>query len=154
MMAIQVYRMRRSPGSVRGSSGIFRPGSHENAAHRTAVEWDEAGHVQDGVYVREAGRSPERWHCAADAEGGSDRNSDRDRHRCPDRSVLRLGPGHRLPHPVARGHRFEGRDGKTVMTDEVAFRSPLGPLGWLVDRLFMAGYLRRLPEGLCQGIKQ
>ena len=26
--------------------------SSENAAHRTAVEWDEAGHVRDGVYVR------------------------------------------------------------------------------------------------------
>jgi hypothetical protein len=34
--------------------------SSENAAHRTAVEWDEAGHVRDGVYVREAGRSPLR----------------------------------------------------------------------------------------------
>jgi ligand-binding SRPBCC domain-containing protein len=54
----------------------------------------------------------------------------------------------------AHDHRFEERDGKTVMTDEVAFRSPLGPLGWLVDRLFMAGYLRRLLEGRCQAIKQ
>ncbi len=53
----------------------------------------------------------------------------------------------------AHDHRFEERDGKTVMTDEVAFRSPLGPLGWLVDRLFMAGYLRRLLEGRCQAIK-
>jgi ligand-binding SRPBCC domain-containing protein len=42
----------------------------------------------------------------------------------------------------AHDHRFEERNGETVMTDEVAFRSPLGPLGWLVDRLFMAGYLR------------
>ena len=54
----------------------------------------------------------------------------------------------------AHDHRFEERDGKTVMTDEVAFRSPLGPLGWPVDRLFMAGYLRRLLEGRCQAIKQ
>ena len=54
----------------------------------------------------------------------------------------------------AHDHRFEERDGKTVMTDEVAFRSPLGPLGWLVDRLFMAGYLRRLLEGRSQAIKQ
>jgi ligand-binding SRPBCC domain-containing protein len=51
----------------------------------------------------------------------------------------------------AHDHRFEERDGKTVMTDEVAFRSPLG---WLVDRLFIAGYLRRLLEGRCQAIKQ
>jgi hypothetical protein len=40
------------------------------------------------------------------------------------------------------------------MTDEVAFRSPLGPLGWLVDRLFMAGYVQRLLEGRCHAIKQ
>src|SRR5262249_24584408 len=26
--------------------------SSENAAHRTAVEWDEGGQVQEGVYVR------------------------------------------------------------------------------------------------------
>ncbi len=54
----------------------------------------------------------------------------------------------------AHDHRFEERDAKTVMTDEVAFRLPLGPLGWLVDRLFIAGYLRRLLEGRCQAIKQ
>jgi hypothetical protein len=40
------------------------------------------------------------------------------------------------------------------MIDEVVFRSPLGPLGWLVDRLFMTGYLRRLLEGRCQAIQR
>ncbi len=50
-------------------------------------------------------------------------------------------------------HRFEDRGIETVMTDEVVFRSPLGPLGWLVDCLFMTGYLRRLLEGRCQAIK-
>ena len=30
MMAIQVYRMRLSPGSVGGSSGKSRPGSHSS----------------------------------------------------------------------------------------------------------------------------
>jgi ligand-binding SRPBCC domain-containing protein len=54
----------------------------------------------------------------------------------------------------AHDHRFEAREGRTVMTDEVEFRSPLGPLGWLVDRLFMARYLRRLLEGRCQAIKR
>jgi hypothetical protein len=39
------------------------------------------------------------------------------------------------------------------MIDEVGFRSPLGPLGWLVDRLFMAGYLRRLLYGRAEAIK-
>ena len=54
----------------------------------------------------------------------------------------------------AHDHRFEARDAMTVMTDEVEFRSPLGPLGWLVDRLFMAGYLRRVLECRCQAIKR
>jgi ligand-binding SRPBCC domain-containing protein len=54
----------------------------------------------------------------------------------------------------AHDHRFEARHGGTIMTDEVVFRSPLGPLGWLVDYLFMAGYLRRLLEGRCQAIKR
>ena len=40
------------------------------------------------------------------------------------------------------------------MTDEVAFRSPLGPPGRLVDYRFMAGYLRRLLEGRCQAIQR
>lgn len=53
----------------------------------------------------------------------------------------------------AHDHRFEAHGGGTVMTDEVEFRSPLGPLGWLVDSLFMTGYLRRLLESRCQAIK-
>jgi ligand-binding SRPBCC domain-containing protein len=53
----------------------------------------------------------------------------------------------------AHDHLFDSRDELTVMTDEVVFRSPFGPLGWLVDRLFMAGYLRRLLIGRCQTIK-
>jgi ligand-binding SRPBCC domain-containing protein len=51
-------------------------------------------------------------------------------------------------------HRFEEQDGVTVMTDEVVFRSPLGPLGWLVDHLFMTGYLHRLLAGRCRAIKR
>jgi ligand-binding SRPBCC domain-containing protein len=54
----------------------------------------------------------------------------------------------------AHDHRFEEQDGRTVMTDVVAFRSPIGPVGWLVDRLFLAGYLRRLLRGRCEAIKQ
>ena len=53
----------------------------------------------------------------------------------------------------AHDHRFEARDGGTVMTDEVVFRSPFGPLGWLVDYVFMTGYLRRLLAGRCLAIK-
>ena len=48
-------------------------------------------------------------------------------------------------------HRFEERGNATVMIDELVFRSPLGPL---VDRLFMTGYLRRLLEKRCEEIKR
>ena len=54
----------------------------------------------------------------------------------------------------AHDHRFEATDGGTVMTDDIVFRSPFGPLGWLVDLLFMTGYLRRLLEGRCRAIKR
>jgi len=53
----------------------------------------------------------------------------------------------------AHDHRFQEQGGKTLMVDEVEFRSPLGPLGLLVDRLFMTGYLRRLLERRCGAIK-
>ena len=54
----------------------------------------------------------------------------------------------------AHDHRFERRDGRTTMTDEVTFRSPLGPLGWLVDRLVLARYLRRLIGGRAGAIRR
>jgi ligand-binding SRPBCC domain-containing protein len=54
----------------------------------------------------------------------------------------------------AHDHRFEERDGRTVMTDVVEFRSPVGPAGWVYDRLFMAGYLRRLLGSRCEAIKR
>ncbi len=54
----------------------------------------------------------------------------------------------------AHDHRFEARGALTVVTDDVEFRSPLGPLGWLVDQVFMAGYLRRLLVGRCQALKR
>lgn len=53
----------------------------------------------------------------------------------------------------AHDHRFEVRDGMTIMIDEVEMQSPLGPLGWLVDRLFLVSYMRRLLEGRCLAIK-
>jgi ligand-binding SRPBCC domain-containing protein len=39
-------------------------------------------------------------------------------------------------------HEFVPRDGGT-MIDTFAFESPLGPIGAIVDRVFLAGYLRR-----------
>jgi ligand-binding SRPBCC domain-containing protein len=41
-------------------------------------------------------------------------------------------------------HYFEECDGGTRMTDVLAFRSPLGVLGAIVDRVFMTKYLTRL----------
>ena len=40
-------------------------------------------------------------------------------------------------------HLFEPKDGGTTMTDLVRFRAPYGPLGWLAERLLLAGHLRR-----------
>ncbi len=54
----------------------------------------------------------------------------------------------------AHDHHFEAHGDETAMIDDIVFRSPLGPLGWLVDRLFMTRYLRRLIEGRCQAIKR
>lgn len=41
-------------------------------------------------------------------------------------------------------HRFEELAAQTVMTDLVRYRSPAGPLGRLVDRVFLERYMRRL----------
>ncbi|MFB3431774.1 MAG: SRPBCC family protein [Phycisphaerales bacterium] len=51
-------------------------------------------------------------------------------------------------------HRFEDRAGVTLMTDEIEFRSPLGPIGWLVNALFLTAYMRRLLEGRCEAIRR
>jgi hypothetical protein len=50
-------------------------------------------------------------------------------------------------------HYFHERGAGALMEDVVVFRSPLGPLGAAVDRLFMTGYLQRLLIGRCQAIK-
>jgi ligand-binding SRPBCC domain-containing protein len=39
-------------------------------------------------------------------------------------------------------HEFRGRDDATVMTDLVRYRAPLGPIGWLVERVYLDRYLR------------
>ena len=44
-------------------------------------------------------------------------------------------------------HHFEpAGEGATLMRDVLAFRSPLGPLGALVDALVLKAYLRRMLE--------
>jgi ligand-binding SRPBCC domain-containing protein len=51
-------------------------------------------------------------------------------------------------------HRFEARDGGTVMLDEVDFASPLGFLGALVDALFLKNYMTRFLVKHNEYIKQ
>lgn len=41
-------------------------------------------------------------------------------------------------------HVFEEHPRGTLMRDTVTFRSPFGPIGRLVDRVFMREYMRRL----------
>jgi len=40
-------------------------------------------------------------------------------------------------------HEFVPRDGGTTMIDTFAFASPFGPIGAMVDRVYLAGYMRR-----------
>lgn len=51
-------------------------------------------------------------------------------------------------------HYFEERDGSTLMTDVFAWKSPLGPLGVLADKLFLMAYLRRMLEERNRTIKR
>jgi ligand-binding SRPBCC domain-containing protein len=51
-------------------------------------------------------------------------------------------------------HYFEARDGLTIMSDAVAFRSPFAPVGDLFDWLYLSGYLRRLLARRAQAIKR
>jgi ligand-binding SRPBCC domain-containing protein len=47
-------------------------------------------------------------------------------------------------HSFVHDHYFERCDEGTRMTDVLAFRSPLGVLGAIVDRFVMTGYMTRL----------
>jgi ligand-binding SRPBCC domain-containing protein len=40
-------------------------------------------------------------------------------------------------------HLFEQQDDGTLMTDILKFKAPLGPLGWIAERVFLAPHLRR-----------
>ncbi|WP_407359178.1 SRPBCC family protein [Microbacterium sp. LTA6] len=41
-------------------------------------------------------------------------------------------------------HAFEEHPRGTLMRDTITFRSPLGPIGRLVDAIFMRAYMRRI----------
>jgi ligand-binding SRPBCC domain-containing protein len=45
---------------------------------------------------------------------------------------------------LVHDHRFDEHEAGTVMRDRLAFRAPLGVLGRIVERAFLASYLRRL----------
>jgi ligand-binding SRPBCC domain-containing protein len=40
-------------------------------------------------------------------------------------------------------HFFEPQAGGTLMVDVLSFAAPFGPLGWVVERLFLSRHLRR-----------
>lgn len=56
------------------------------------------------------------------------------------RDELVEGPFAELVHD----HRFEADGDRTVMHDEFSFRSPLGPVGRVVDAVYLTGYMRSL----------
>ncbi len=59
-------------------------------------------------------------------------------HRFVDEQVK--GPFSRFRHV----HRFEVDGEATHMVDEISFDAPLGPIGQLVEALFLGGYLEKL----------
>ena len=56
------------------------------------------------------------------------------------RDEMVWGPFKRFSHD----HVFESQGDATVMHDIFDYESPLGPLGWLADRLFLEAYMTRL----------
>ena len=51
-------------------------------------------------------------------------------------------------------HYFEEHDGTTTVRDVLRFSSPFGVVGRIADRVFLAGYLRRLLRGRIQAVKR
>jgi ligand-binding SRPBCC domain-containing protein len=56
--------------------------------------------------------------------------------------VMLKGAFARLRHD----HFFDTATSGTIMRDVMEFSAPLGPLGWLAERLFLAAYMRRFLE--------
>jgi len=51
-------------------------------------------------------------------------------------------------------HEFDVRPGNTLMKDTFTFRSPLGPLGALVDRIVLTAYMRSFLERRARELKR
>jgi ligand-binding SRPBCC domain-containing protein len=47
---------------------------------------------------------------------------------------------------IRHEHHFSGVDNHTLMRDLFVFESPLGILGWLINRLILTGYMTKLLE--------
>lgn len=55
------------------------------------------------------------------------------------RDTMRSGAFAAMTHE----HLFEEAGGGTIMRDKFEFRAPLGPLGWMAERLFITRYMTR-----------
>lgn len=51
-------------------------------------------------------------------------------------------------------HEFRPAGTGTVMIDDFRYRSPLGPLGWVADRLFLERYMRAFLRERARGLKE
>jgi ligand-binding SRPBCC domain-containing protein len=68
--------------------------------------------------------------------------------------ITAFDPPHHFRDEMERGafaslvhdHYFEARDGGTRMRDVLRFSAPLGPLGWVAERVLLGRYLRGLIE--------
>lgn len=80
---------------------------------------------------------------------------------CMTSKITELDAPHRFVDEMQRGpfkswrhvHLFEPTADGTLMTDEVDYRVPFGPLGSLVDRLFVRRYMSRLAADLTEHIR-
>ena len=76
--------------------------------------------------------------------------------------VTRCERPHVLEDSMVRGafksfthlHTFHERNGATVMVDDFAYTSPLGPFGRLADKLVLERYMRRFLVARAQTLKQ
>lgn len=57
-------------------------------------------------------------------------------------------------HSFTHTHEFFEKAEGTVMVDTFAYKSPLGPLGMLADRLFLEKYMRSFIELRAAGLKK
>ena len=50
-------------------------------------------------------------------------------------------------------HYFEPVNGSTLLRDVFDYHAPLGPLGWLAERLFLSAYMRRFLQTRMEELK-